>query len=112
MPPENKDNGEPASYFPARLKCVRQQRGLSQADLSLALGLNVHTVGNWEQGRSSPALSYFPRLCRILGTTSDFLLGTDGSPASELAMARRFFSLSSDKRHALSLMLDALGAKP
>lgn len=36
------------------VKAIRERTGLSQEDFALRFGLDVATVRNWEQGRSSP----------------------------------------------------------
>ena len=48
-----------AAEPPATLdvRAVREKSGLSQEQFALAYGLDVATVRNWEQGRTSPDLT-------------------------------------------------------
>ncbi len=53
----------------------RRLRGLRQEDLADALGVTVHTVSNWEVGRSIPKLTprQYKTLLELLQITSDEL---------------------------------------
>lgn len=39
---------------PADIKALRHFVGLTQDQLALAMGISVHTLRNWEQGRRQP----------------------------------------------------------
>jgi DNA-binding transcriptional regulator YiaG len=41
--------------FPAQVKEVRQQLGLSQENLARALGVSFATVNRWENGKTAPS---------------------------------------------------------
>lgn len=42
--------------FSARLKDLRQEKGLSQNQIADKLGCAVSTYANWEQGRREPSI--------------------------------------------------------
>ncbi|MDE6398101.1 MAG: helix-turn-helix transcriptional regulator [Clostridiales bacterium] len=42
--------------FSTRLKELREERQLSQKDISRKLGCAVSTYANWEQGRTEPSI--------------------------------------------------------
>ncbi|HEY9299208.1 MULTISPECIES: helix-turn-helix transcriptional regulator [unclassified Coleofasciculus] len=64
------------------LKRRREELGLTQRDVALALGKTVQTVSNWETGLYEPKLT--PRdlkaLCRLLKWTLEELPDYFGSP--------------------------------
>jgi DNA-binding XRE family transcriptional regulator len=47
---------EPASW-PARLRHVREGRGLTQGELAALLGVGIRTANAWENGRNRPRLT-------------------------------------------------------
>lgn len=50
----------------ARVRQLRQERGLSINDLARAAGIAYSTVGNIEDGRQEPVVSTLERLARVL----------------------------------------------
>ena len=66
--------------FSERLKALRKERKLSQAALSVQLGVTQQAVGKWETGRSTPDPATVARLAALLGTTTDSLLGVSPPP--------------------------------
>nr|DAV20174.1 MAG TPA: helix-turn-helix domain protein [Caudoviricetes sp.] len=55
--------------FNEKLKVVRMQKGLSQAELGKLLGVQAQTIGRWENGKSEPNLETINKLCKILNIT-------------------------------------------
>jgi transcriptional regulator with XRE-family HTH domain len=45
----------------------RLEQSLTQAAVGRELGTDEWTVGNWEKGKTSPAVRYFPAIFRFLG---------------------------------------------
>jgi transcriptional regulator with XRE-family HTH domain len=45
----------------------RLEQSLTQAQAGIELGTDAWTVGNWEKGKTSPAIRYFPAIFRFLG---------------------------------------------
>lgn len=45
----------PTENFPAQIKEVRRQLGLSQEELAHALGVSFATVNRWENGKTAPS---------------------------------------------------------
>ena len=59
-----------------RIKELRQQRGITQAQLAEELGLrSSSTVTMWENGDRKPPSSILPRLADALGCSIDELFG-------------------------------------
>lgn len=62
-------------FFGERLKAVRKSKHLTQLDLSKRLKVSKGTISAYEQGLSYPSLETFVKICAILDTSADFLLG-------------------------------------
>ncbi len=61
--------------FGQRLKTLRREADLSQADLAEAVGVSVHSVSKWECDNNMPDASLLVPLSVVLGVTTDCLLG-------------------------------------
>lgn len=60
-----------------RLKQLRSERGLTQAQLARKLGVSASAVGMYEQGRREPDASTLARLADVLRCSTDELLGVE-----------------------------------
>ena len=60
--------------FADRLRQLRKQRDLSQAELAQLVGLHTNLIGRYERGESRPAADTLKRLADALGVSSDYLL--------------------------------------
>lgn len=47
------------------LRAARVNAGLTQAEVALALGVNIATVSSWETGKTKPSLENFRKLCAL-----------------------------------------------
>ena len=61
--------------FGQRLKMLRREADLSQAELAEAVGVSVHSVSKWECDSNMPDVSLLLPLSAVLGVTADCLLG-------------------------------------
>lgn len=72
--------------FPARLKNARELRGLTQIDLGKEAGLPSTTISHFESGSRKPSFDNLRRLTKVLGVSTDYLMGivdtTDASAAA------------------------------
>ena len=66
--------------FVARLKYLREFKGLSQGDIANAVGLNRTSVTLWEAGTRLPSLEVAVALTDLLGVSLDYLLGLSDTP--------------------------------
>jgi len=57
-----------------RLKELREEKSLTQAQLAKELGLDYTTIGKYENGSREPSLEMVKKICRFFGVTTDFLL--------------------------------------
>lgn len=58
-----------------RIKYLREQNEMTQADLARQLGITRSSVNAWEMGISVPSTQYIVDLARIFKVSTDFLLG-------------------------------------
>ena len=68
------------SLFSERVKLIRLNRGLTQEDVAMALGIGKSTFCQYEKGTRKPDLPTIIKISEFLGTSADYLLGiTDDS---------------------------------
>lgn len=61
--------------FGERLQKLRSEKGLSQAQLSKRLGVSASQIANYEMGRRFPSIQVLIDISRVLGVSTDYLLG-------------------------------------
>lgn len=61
--------------FKERLKELRLEKELSQAELAKALKINQRTVSNWETGIRQPDFETLVLIAEYFSVTTDYLLG-------------------------------------
>ncbi len=54
---------------------LRTTKGLSQAKLAKAIGVNQKAIDFWEHGVNEPKASYIVLLANFFNVSSDYLLG-------------------------------------
>ena len=68
-----------------RIKYLREQKGLTQADLAKQLGIKRSSVNAWEMGISVPSTQYIVELSNIFKVSTDYLLGVERSASISVA---------------------------
>ena len=58
-----------------RIKELREEKGLTQAQLGKELMLNQNTISDYENGKLEPSVQTIIKLCDIFDITADYLLG-------------------------------------
>ena len=64
------------------MRRYRKQCGYSQKDLASQLFVTQQAVGKWERGEATPNRETVLKIAKILGITTDQLLGDTATPAS------------------------------
>lgn len=59
-----------------RIKRIREEKGLSQKDFAMQIGVSNSRVSNWEQGINRPDADIIAAICRVLEVSADVLLDT------------------------------------
>lgn len=62
------------NVFSKRLRELRRQLNLSQAELGKIVGLHVTHIGRYERGTSSPSADALKKVAEALGVTTDYLI--------------------------------------
>lgn len=57
-----------------KLTALRKARGMTQEELSEAIGITRQTISKWELDTSAPDLDYLCKLCDLFGVTADYLI--------------------------------------
>jgi len=58
-----------------RIKTLREQRSFKQRDVANALQISAQAVSKWERGENAPDIAVLLDLSKLLGVTTDTLLG-------------------------------------
>lgn len=66
------------ALFPSRLRALREERGVSQATLALALGVSKSTIGLYETGDTLPDVQTADMVADYFKISVDYLLGRTG----------------------------------
>ncbi|MBC8570603.1 helix-turn-helix domain-containing protein [Zongyangia hominis] len=61
--------------FADTLRALRQNKGMTQAQLARRLGVSSSTVGMYEQGRRVPHSEMLGKIASLFGVSVDYLLG-------------------------------------
>lgn len=68
-----------------KVKKLREQKGLSQAELARLLGITRSSVNACEMGISVPSTQYIVDLAGVFDISTDYLLGVDSSSTISVA---------------------------
>ena len=73
-----------------RLAELRKLNDDTQQTLADKLGISVWSIRAWEQGKSYPFSNVLLAICKLYGTSADYLLGlTDIDPSDEARKQRQ-----------------------
>ncbi len=62
-----------------RIRELREKNDMTQSELAKRLSITRSSVNAWEMSLSIPSSKILPELCKVLHTTSDYLLGMDNT---------------------------------
>jgi transcriptional regulator with XRE-family HTH domain len=101
-----------------RIRDLRRQRGMSQEELGNALGLTQSNVSAIERGDRGPTIYQVGRFAKVLGVSTDEIIGNGKPPAETksnrprlLRRLERIQELPVSDQRAVLKFLDALLAK-
>ena len=72
------------NYVGSKIKELRKQSGMTQAELAGKLGISSSAVGMYEQGRREPDNDTMLRLCDVFDISADDLLGQTKKPGKSV----------------------------
>ena len=73
----------------AKIRELRNAKGMTQEELADKLNVSVQTVSRWENGVNCPDISMLPVLAEYFHTTTDNLLGLERRSWMKLLNAKR-----------------------
>ena len=68
-----------------KIKALREQKGMTQAELAKRLEITRSSVNAWEMGISIPSTQYVVELAELFKVSSDYILGIGGTAAVNLS---------------------------
>lgn len=68
----------PVDWTPRRIKTLREDLRLDQADFAQAVGAKLRTVQSWEAGHGKPSAIYLRNLDQLLATLNGGVAGPAG----------------------------------
>ena len=60
-----------------RIRELREKNDMTHSELATRLSITRSSVNAWEMSLFIPSIKILPELCKVLHTTSDYLLGMD-----------------------------------
>lgn len=63
-----------AKLFSQKLRVLREEKKLTQADVAKAIGVDKSHVSKWEVGKSKPSIDSLLNLSELFGISNDYLL--------------------------------------
>lgn len=100
--------------FGSRLRVLRVDRGLTQEQLALEVGVGKGAISQWERDGTEPSFAALTTIARVLGVSLDeLILGPHAAPTAESILKPKeaellalFRSLPAKKRAAVLALLD------
>jgi len=72
------------SYFPERLRAIREKRGYSQHELARLCEFGANQISRYETGTHDPSATALKTLAHILGVSMDYLAGITDNPDAHI----------------------------
>ncbi len=63
--------------FAERLKELREERNITQYELSKQTGISAACINRWEKNLRNPNIDSVIILCKFFGCSSDYLIGLE-----------------------------------
>ena len=76
----------PSQSIGVRLASIRKSSGMTQAQIAQQIGIEQYLVSSYETGRLHLSDDMLIRFAKALGTSSDSILGLDGSEIEQLSL--------------------------
>lgn len=84
-----------------RLKELRKNRGISQEDVAVALGITVRAYQNYEYEQREPNIEMIIKLAEFYGVTTDYLLGRNQNELTTIDKLAGEFNMSALEKEIL-----------
>ena len=98
--------------FALRLSALRQQKGVSAREMSLALGQNTNYINRIENGKNYPSMQSFFYICEYLGVTSqEFFEEKNAAPTRLNDLIVKLKRLTPSQLATVNAVVDELAPK-
>lgn len=99
-----------ATVFSNRITSLRKERGLSQKEVAMSLGVSQALLSHYEKGVRECGLEFVIKCSDYFGVTTDYLLGKDDSKYGMYSIhdsnpSKSLYSSASDKLDMRTIML-------
>lgn len=94
--------------FGTKLKALRTDLDLNQADVAEKLGVSQSVYGNYEQDKRRPDFETLVKICAFYHVSSDYLLGVPGADGPLGALLGRIRSLPPPDRRRVCDYVEVL----
>lgn len=68
-----------------KIKMLRENTGMTQADVARKLSVTRSSVNAWELGISVPSTALLVELAQLFGVSTDYLLGIDSTSTLDVS---------------------------
>ena len=102
-----------SEIFSKRLKHIREEKKLSQAELAQKAELQTAAVSHFETGQRKPSFDNLKRLADALNVSVDYLLGREIKDSGDIAekLFRDFEKLSTNDQQKIKEFAEFLAKK-
>ena len=98
--------------FALRLSALRQQKGVSAREMSLALGQNTNYINRIENGKNYPSMQSFFYICEYLGVTpQEFFEEKNATPTQLNDLIVKLKRLTPSQLATVNAVVDELDQK-
>lgn len=87
--------------FAERLKRLRAQRKLSQAQLAKKINMSQSAVAGWELRKSEPAYHMLVTIADFFGVSADYLMGRTDNPMTTLTSNTPYMEVTPFERELI-----------
>ena len=95
--------------FPIRLAMLRNQKGVSAREMSLAIGQNPSYINNIETGKALPSMAGFFFICEYLDITPQEFFDMDSAmPENLRALTGKLKRLDTEQLKTITTLVDGL----
>ena len=101
--------------FSQRLRSLRKQNNLSQAELARATGVHTSHIGRYERDKSQPSADKLKKMADILNVSSDYLIEGASPKAAKasfedrelLQQFQKVEQMPEEEKNVIKILLDA-----
>lgn len=86
------------------IRRLREEKGMTQKKFSQRIGIANSTVNLYETGERYPSLTTLVSISRVLGVSTDYLLGLDSNKSDTVDVS----GLTPEEVHVIDMVVDTI----